>query len=127
MSRKNTLQFTVASAQSLSASFTTTPNVITNLDNISYQIDVTTADSTGTFVVQASNDYKVVAPNETVVNAGTWVTLTLSGSPSVSAANDIISIALTQPPFTALRLSYTAGTAGTGTCNIYLNAKQVGG
>jgi Flp pilus assembly protein TadG len=129
LARKNTLVTQLVANQSLSASFITAPTVVRYLDNCSYQINVTTTNSTGTFVVQASNDYYVNEGNDNVVvNSGNWVTLTLAGgTPFVAAANDVITVNLNQLPFYAIRLSYTATIAGTGTCSIYIVNKQIGG
>lgn len=129
MSRKNTLVTTLVTNHSLASSFNTAPTVVRYLDNCSYQINVITTDSQGTFAVQVSNDYYVNEGNDAVVvNSGTWVTLTLAGgTPFVAAANDTIVINLNQLPFYAVRLSYTSAVAGTGTCSIYITDKQIGG
>lgn len=129
MARKDTLVYKLSTAKSLATSFTSPITLIKNLDNISYQINITTSDSTGTFAVQGSNDYAVSEPTNVVTNTGTWVPLTLggTGSPSAAGANDSILIDLNQLSFNALRVAYTAGTAGTGTCDITLVARQVGG
>ena len=127
MARKDTLLFKVLPAgTSLSASFTGPATTIRYGDNVSYQIDVFTTNSIGTFSVQVSNDYSV-GPDNTVVNPGTWNTLTLSGTPTVAGANDIISISLNQLPYFAIRLAYTSSVAGTGTCFAYITSKQIGG
>lgn len=126
MARKNILTYQVASNQSLSSNFITPVTVIEYLDNCSYQINLTTTDSIGTFSVQGSNDYN--QEGSAVVNPGNWISLTLGGgTPFVNAANDLIIIDLNQLPFSAIRLIYSSGTSGTGTCNIYLTCKQVGG
>lgn len=127
MSRKNTLYKKIASAQSLAASFNSEPTLIKYLDNCSYQINVTTTNSIGSFAVQASNDYKVDEVDNIASASGNWVTLTLSGTPSVNAANDSIIIDLRQLPFNAIRITYTASTPGTGVCDIFIHDKQVGG
>lgn len=129
MSRKNTLVTTLATNQSLSSSFNTAPTVVRYMDNCSYQINVTTTNSVGTFAVQVSNDYYVNEGNDSVVvNPGNWTSLTLAGGvPFVAAANDTIVINLNQLPFYAVRLAYTATTAGTGTCSIFITDKQIGG
>ncbi len=127
MARKNTLVYTIATAQSLAANFTTVATIVEYLDNISYQIDITTSNSVGTFTVQASNDYEVNTAGA-VVNEGTWIDLELGGgTPFANAANDNILISLNQVPFVAIRLEYTSSVAGTGTCAITLTAKQLGG
>jgi hypothetical protein len=124
--RKNTLVYPVALNQSLSSTFTTSPTIIRYLDNCSYQIVITTTDSIGTFAVQGSNNYQENLGS--IPSNSDWVDLTLGGgTPFVNAANDDIIIDLNQLPFNAIRLSYTSGTAGTGTCNIYLVCKELGG
>ncbi len=126
MARKDVLPHKVATAQSLTTSFNSEPTTITYLDNVAYQINVTTSNSTGTFAVQGSLDYKVDGPTG-VVTPGNWISLTLSGTPVAAGANDQIIISMNQVPFNALRIAYTAVTPGTGTCDIYILAKQVGG
>ncbi len=125
---KDVLRSRLLSAQSLSADFTITPTMIKYLDNIAYQINVTTSNSIGTFVVQGSLDYNT---DSTGTNAGNWIDLPLGGPntgvPTVNAANDLIMIDMNQLPFNAIRLKYVKGTAGTGTCDIWLVGKQVGG
>ena len=131
MARKNVLQTQLASAQSLASSFQSKVTFVKFLDNISYQINITTSDSTGTFKIQGSDDYSIDEPTGCVQNAGNWVDLDLSGPnsniPTISATNDVIGIEVNECPFAALRLSYTSTVAGTGTCNIFITAKQLGG
>lgn len=129
--RKNINNYQVALNQSLSANFFSKPTVISYLDNISYQIDVTTTDSQGTFAVQGSDNYNQAEPSQAIENNGTWVNLDLTGVlnggiPTVNAANTIIGIAMQQVEFTALRIAYTSTVAGTGTCNIQINCKEIG-
>lgn len=113
---------------SLATSFTAPPTIVKFLDNCSYQINVSTTNSTGTFAVQVSNDYSVYEPSGEVMNAGNWISLTLAGgTPSVNATPDLIVINLNQLPFYAIRLAYTANVAGTGTATIYIVDKQIGG
>lgn len=126
MSRKNVLEpVEIAIAQSLATSFSTTPTIISQGDNVGYQIDVTTSDSIGTFAVEVSMDYQPSGPYGPA-KAGNWSALQLSGSPTVNSANDTINISLNQPPFKAVRLTYTAGTAGTGHADIFVSYKSVG-
>lgn len=101
--------------------------MITYLDNCSYQINITTTDSTGTFLVQGSNDYQAREAVQ-IPNVGNWVTLPLSGpnaNPVVAAANDSILIDLKQLPFNAIRLSYTSTIAGTGVVDIFIECKEL--
>lgn len=132
MARKNTLQYQLLTTQSLSANFTSPVTSITYLDNLSYQINVTTTNSTGTFTIQGSTDYEISLPTSTVINPGNWCDLPLAStagvaSPTVAAANDVIIVDMNQLPFVAIRIKYTSGTAGTGTVDIWISAKQIGG
>jgi len=127
MARKTVVNYTLATNQSLSGSFNTPATVITNLDSCSYQINVNTTNSTGTFAVQVSNDYQQDEVSNIIKNPGNWVPLTLSGTPVVAGANDNIVIDLQAMPYYAMRLAYTASTPGTGTCSIIVECKQLGG
>lgn len=128
MARKNTNVYPLLTSQTLAASFNSPATLIKNGDNIAYQIKVTTTNSTGTWSVQASLNYDVNEVGTGIVNSGDWVDLTLAGGvPSVNAANDVIMINLNQLPFNAVRLAYTSTIAGTGTCNVYVMTKQIGG
>lgn len=128
MARKNVLDHVLIEAQSLAASFNSSPTIVQYMDNISYQINVSTSNSQGTFAVQGSLDYIPSDPTEQrPAAAGNWVDLDIGGVPVVNAANDTILIDLNQLPFKAIRLAYTSTVAGTGLCNIYINARQLGG
>jgi len=98
--------------QSLAASFQTIATDVKFQDNLSYQIHVTTSNSSGTFYLQGSNDG---------VN---YANLMPCGA--VAGANDEILINVNQFPFAKMRLSYVSSVAGTGTCNIILMARTVG-
>lgn len=126
MSRKNTLEpVRLSTAQSLAANFNSAATLINYLDNVAYQINVTTTNSTGTVVVEVSSDY--VPTNDPLhkANSGIWAALTLDGTPTVAAANDSIVISLNQLPYKAIRLAYSSSIAGTGTADIYITAKAV--
>lgn len=126
--RKNTLVYKVASAQSLSADFTSSPTNVRYLDNCAYQINVTTTDSGGSFKIQGSVDFAMNEPDNLITNPGTWVDLELAGgTPLVTGADTNILIDLNQLSFMAIRVAYTSTVAGTGTCDIYLVCKQLGG
>lgn len=128
MARKDVLTpYQLLTNQSLASSFQSVPTMITFTDNIGYQINIVTSDSTGSFYVQGSVDYQKDM-NGNVTNAGNWVDLTLSGGiPTAGAANDQIIISLNQLPFNAIRLRYAPTINGTGTCNAFIMTKQVGG
>lgn len=127
MSRKNVLSpQRLTAAQSLSASFNSTATLIPFMDNCAYQINATTSDAVGTFAVQGSVDY-VPATANSPGNTGNWVDLSLGGgTPTLASANDSLIINLMQVPFNALRLAYTR-TSGTGTAELWVMSKQVGG
>lgn len=128
MARKNSFTSRLNAATSLAASFTTAPTMVNYEDNIAYQINVTTSNSTGAFSVEASLDYSPGGPTENAAVSGNWVQLNLAGgNPTVAAANDSILVDLNQLPYKAVRLKYTAGTAGTGVCDIFLSARTLGG
>src|SRR5271166_829203 len=127
MARKNVLVTQLAAAQSLSASFNSPPTVIRYLDNVSYQINITTTNSTGTFNIQGSDDYFINESTNKVENPGNWINIPLSTAITAGAANDTILVSLNQLPFYAVRLSYTSTIAGTGVCDIFLTIKEIGG
>ncbi len=127
MARKNFNDYEVSTNQSLATSFISPVTIISYMDNVGYQINITTSNSTGSFAVQVSNDYDSNELGTNVYNPGTWASLDLGGTPVAAGANDIISISLNQLPYKAIRINYTSNVAGTGTCDIYLSSKQVGG
>jgi hypothetical protein len=128
MARKDVFVSRISHNQSLAASFNGPATVIKYLDNLAYQINITTSNSTGNFSVQGSLDYSVNPLTGIVESAGSWVTLNLAGgTPTVAAANDTIAIDLNQLPYTAIRIVYTASVAGTGTCDIWISGRQIGG
>lgn len=131
MARKDVLKHVIEEAKSLASDFTTKATIVKYLDNLSYQINVATSNSTGVFAIQASNDYEVDPFSGTVTNPGSWADLPLQGEtaspPSATAADDTIMISLNQVDFTAIRVSYTPTIPGTGVCGIVIVAKQVGG
>lgn len=127
-SQKRILVTQISANQSLSASFTSPATVVKYLDNCSYQINITTTDSTGTFFVEVSNDYVVYETTNQVETPGNWVPLTLAGgTPTVGGDDDTIVINLNQLPFYAVRLRYVSQTAGTGICNIFIADKAISG
>jgi hypothetical protein len=127
MGRKNVLIHELVASKSLSTSFISPVTTIIYTDNVSYQINVATTDSFGTLNVQVSDDYATNPTTGAVMNPGTWDSLVLSGTPTVSGATDSIIISMNQLPFTAIRLIYTSSVAGTGTADIYITTKAIGG
>lgn len=130
MARKNILIHPVLTAQSLATAFTSPVTTITYTDNVSYQLNITTVDSTGAFAVEASNDYVADPQVQGKQNPGNWVALPLSGtlsSPAAQGASESILIDMKQLPFVAVRVRYTPTVAGTGTVDIGIVTKEIGG
>jgi len=127
MARKNTLEYPLLTDKSLSTSFISPVTIVKNLDNCSYQITITTSDSIGTFAVEASNNYESNEITNDVTYSGDWAPLDIGGVPVANGSNDVILIDLNQLPFKAIRVSYTTSTPGTGTCDMKLIARQIGG
>ena len=128
MARKLILREEIESAKSLASSFTSKITMIPYMDDCSYQINISTNNSTGTFAVEASNDY-IQQTQDVKGNAGNWVALPLGGAtaaPIAAGANDTILIDLNQLPFNAIRVSYVSTVAGTGTADIWLMNKSMG-
>ena len=113
MGRKLVLgPITIASAQSMAANFNSDATVVSNEDVLSYQINITTSNSTGTFYLQCSNDNS------------NWVTIGTAGT--AAAANDSIVVDIGDLSCKYMRISYTSTIAGTGTCDILLMARSIG-
>jgi hypothetical protein len=121
MSRKNVLttNIPVIKNQSMAASFNGPPTSITYLDNLMIQI-VYTGTPTGTFAIQASNDYDPdISPATT-----NWITLPLSGTPTAAGSGDSIDIQMTGVGSPWIRLAYTAS-GGAGNLNMWINGKSL--
>lgn len=85
------------------------------LDNVAIHLIWTAAALTsGTFSVNASCDGTNYSP------------LSLSGTPTVAGSADSVMISLNQLPFRYIRLAYSSGTAGTGSINALITAKEIG-
>lgn len=104
---------------SLATAFTTIPTNVQYEDNTSYQINVTTTNSIGTFTVEVCSDY-----NPNIAASGNWSNMGTAASPN--AANGIFFCEIVSGPRSWIRLNYAVGTAGTGTCTILVSAKNIG-
>ena len=80
-----------------------------------------TGTPTGSFSVQISNDYSLY-PNGTVNNPGTWTTLPLGGTSTVSGDDGSGAFDIRETGFYAIQLIYTKG-SGSGTLNAYVAGK----
>lgn len=97
---------------SLATSFTSPSINVLYQDNISFQINITTSNSTGTFYVQVSDDNS------------NWVDMGIAGT--VAAANDVILCEVGTGARMFTRLRYESTVAGTGTASIIATAKNLG-
>lgn len=95
--------------------------VIDDLSMISYSYLWTGSSPVGTVLVQVSNDYSKNADG-TTRNPGTWNTLPLSTTPSVSGNTGNGGIDIDANAFFAIRTVYTA-ISGTGTLNVNVVSK----
>lgn len=113
MTRKNVaLPYTLASAQSLAATFTSSTFTITYLDNVGIAIDATTSDAVGTFTIEAA------------IGDSAWTDLAVTPAMTLASANASFLVNLNQAPFSKIRVVY-ARTSGTGTVDIRVMAKGV--
>lgn len=98
---------------SMAGNLTTDPVDVVYSDNVGFQL-IFTGTPTGTFQCQGSIDN---------VN---WTNLEFSTVPSATGAADTHLFNLNNVPYRKLRVGYTR-TSGTGTLNVWVMAKTVGG
>lgn len=124
MHKTNLLKFQNITAGSMGGSLTSAVTSILNLDNIGLEF-VWSAGSTpvGTISVEISIDYAQDTQGN-ITNAGTWVALALSPTPSVSGNSGSIYIDINQISAPWIRAKYTR-TSGSGTLNSYICGKMV--
>ena len=121
--RKNQLKpFHILKDVSMGANITSAVVGIPYLDNIAVQLNFT-GTPTGTFEIQVSLDYDQ-DNQQNILNAGTWVPMTLSPSPIANGSSDKIVIELNQLGSPWLRIVYNR-TSGSGTLNAYITAKMI--
>lgn len=126
MSRKNNLlKFKVVTQGDMTGSVTSAVTNIQHLDNIGYQMNITSGTPTGAFSVEVSADY-YQDPEGTVVNAGNWVALTLTPTPSVTTgapANIYLDLNQLSAPWIRLKWTHSGGTGGV--FDAFVTAKMV--
>lgn len=105
----------------MSASITSKVTVIQNMSMLSYAVSWTGTAPVGVMDVQASNDYSQDASGA-VQNAGTWTSLPLTTTPTVSGSSGSGFIDIDSQAGYALRIVYTR-TSGVGTLNVVANGK----
>lgn len=105
----------------MSGNITSLPTIVQKLSMIGYDISWTGTAPVGVMSVQVSNTYSKNADGS-VKNAGSWTTLTLSSTPTVSGSTGNGFVDVDATGAYAIRLVYTR-TSGTGTMNATLCAK----
>lgn len=113
--------YSVITNGDMSGNITSAVTVLQKLSLASYSITWSGSSPSGTVNVQVSNDYAQNADG-TVKNSGTWNTLPLSITPTVSGNTGNGFIDIDQQGGFALRLTY-AFISGTGTMNATINCK----
>lgn len=105
----------------MTATITSPVTVIQNLSMVSYSYSWTGSSPVGLITVQVSNDY-TQNPAGVVTNPGTWNTLPLSSTPSVSGNTGNGQIDIDANAGYALRTVYTP-VSGTGTLSATIVGK----
>lgn len=106
----------------MSGDVTSSVTNIEFIDNVGVQLNFT-GTPTGTFKIQVSADYKQNSQG-VVTNAGNWIDLSFSTTPSASGSASQIYIDMTQLSAPYIRVKYVRA-SGSGTLNGYIVGKQV--
>lgn len=120
-SRPQLAPYQVITNGSMAGNITSAVTIIDKLSLMSYAISWVGTTPVGEMSVQVSNDYKKNSDG-TVRSAGTWNTLPLSVTASVSGNTDNGFIDIELNAGYAMRLVYTR-TSGTGTMQATLSSK----
>lgn len=120
-SRPIAAPYSVITNGSMAGNLTSLVSIIQNLSLMSYSVTWSGATPIGAVTVQVSNDYTQNGDG-TVANAGTWNTLPLSATGTVSGNTGTGFIDITENAGYALRLVYTAA-SGTGVLNAIFTSK----
>jgi hypothetical protein len=127
MSTRTVLRPSILPALSLANTGSSSPTILQGLSFVNYAITWTGTTPVGTLALETSSDYQI-APNGTIINAGTWNVAPLgvngvySTSIAISGNTGIGSIDVIQIGTYAVRLLYTAA-SGTGTMTIIVSGK----
>lgn len=103
------------------------PTILRSLSLVQYAITWTGTTPIGTLKLETSSNYEI-APNGTIINAGTWnvAPLGVNGvyatSIAISGNSGVGTIDVLQTASYATRILYTAA-SGTGTMNIIVSGK----
>lgn len=106
------------SATTLASNFTTDPVEVKLCDTIGFNIECTSVtDNTGAFYI----DHRIYKDAN---NTSAWAELTLSSTPSLSNADEVILINLNELPKGQVRLRFVAaGGTPDGSCNVWVSGK----
>lgn len=110
--------FSVLSAESMGASFSSEPTFIPNISAVSYEASWSGSTPIGTLAVEVSNSVTTNADGS-IRNAGNWTVLT---STAVSGNTGSIFFDVTITAGLATRLTYTRS-SGTGSMDAIVNGK----
>ena len=117
---KNYFESKILDAESLAANFNSDPIDCVKCDN--YAINISTAsvtDNTGIFYV----DHRIYKDAN---NYSDWAELTLSSTPQLANADDVLLLNLNQIPKGQIRLRFVAaGGTPDGTCDVWVSGKEV--
>lgn len=113
--------FLVITNGNMSSNITSISTIIQNLSMLSYAVTWSGTTPVGTVSVQASNDYSQNSDGS-ISNPGTWNTLPLSSTTTVSGNTGNGFIDIDAQAGYALRFVYTAG-SGTGSMNVTASGK----
>lgn len=113
--------FPVITNGDMSALLTSSVTILDNVSMLSYAVTWSGTGTTGICSVQVSNDYRQ-GPTGTVLNAGTWNTLPLSITPTISTNTGNGFIDIDANAGYAFRFVYTPS-AGTGSMNVIVTGK----
>jgi len=122
--RKNIVRsYKMLDAVTISTTQSSTATNVLNLDNASIQLIWSGGGSpVGTITVEGTNIDPALPSFDSTTD---YVTLSLSGTVSISGNSGNHSIVFEQLPFHSIRLTYTS-TSGTATMSAYLSSKTVG-
>lgn len=120
-SRPQIRPFQVITNGDLNSNITSAVTVIDDLSMISYSYSWSGTSPSGTVSVQVSNDYSKNADGS-VRNAGTWNTLPLSNTPSLSGNTGNGGIDIDANGFYAIRTVYTS-ISGSGSLQSFVVCK----
>lgn len=121
MARKNVIHsFKMIDDGDASADITSSPTSTIHMDKASIRIEWS-GTPVGTVAIQAQQRKK----DERIVEAN-WFDVDLGSTVTIDGTDTEHQILFNELPFTDLRVKYTS-TSGTGTINVKISAKQVGG